>query len=169
MTRYWTLTISVVLQSEQINREHLYPASIWFSSVVLWGVELNIYGWTKPKFVDRRNFWSYRWLTLQRNPYRRAGGNRSGDGWTEAFSAKNFITSLSDRFRKSKMPSSMSGEMRATQTNAWAGGRTLSVINSTQEEGNADYCLGKWRPSYVRQIDTYIDLARALNLAEDGP
>jgi hypothetical protein len=34
MTWYLTLIISVMLQSEQIDCEHLYPASIWFSSAL---------------------------------------------------------------------------------------------------------------------------------------
>jgi hypothetical protein len=42
-----------------------------------------------------------------------------------------------------------------------------SVINATQEEENVDYCLDRWKRSYVRQIDTHTDLARVLNLAED--
>jgi hypothetical protein len=42
------------------------------------------------------------------------------------------------------------------------------VINSAQEEENVDYCLGRRRRSYVRQIDVHTDLARVLNLAEDN-
>jgi hypothetical protein len=49
-------------------------------SVLLLGVEPNIYGWRKPKFVDRRTSWNYGRLNIRRNPYRRAGGKRSGDG-----------------------------------------------------------------------------------------
>jgi hypothetical protein len=33
------------------------------------------------------------------------------------------------------------------------------AINWTQEEENVDYCLDRWRRSYVRQINTHIDLA----------
>jgi hypothetical protein len=61
----------------------------------------------------------------------------------------------------------MSGETRAAETNAWAGGRMPSVINSTHEDENVGYCLDRWRQLYVRQINTHTDLARVLNLAED--